>query len=350
MGSEESAKSLRRGEIVEGIVMGVRPDGILVNIGLKSEGIVPVQEMRSLSPGSANEIKVGDSLLTQVLETETEETPVILSLDKARNEQGWRILERCLGSGELIEARLLGLNRGGAMVDVEGVQGFVPLSHLTSINKNSLDGEIDAGQTLKLKVLEADRRERRVILSERLALQEWKLQQKERLIKELKQGDVRRGRVTGLSSFGAFVDLGGADGLIHISEMSWELVNAPEDVLKIGDEIDVYVLKVDLETKKIALSLRRLHPEPWDSVTERYHVGQLITGTVTNLANFGAFARIEGSIEGLIHISELSDKRIQHPREVVKEGEVLTLKILTIEPDRRRLGLSLKQAAEEIEI
>ena len=171
------------------------------------------------------------------------------------------------------------------------------------------------------------------------------------MIQELTEGETRRGRVTGVSSFGAFVDLGGADGLIHISELSWSPVNAPEDVVKVGDELDVFVLRVDAENKKIALSLRRLQAEPWETITKRFEVGDIVDATVTKLTNFGAFARVEGdegAVEGLIHISELSDRMVGHPREVVQEGDAVKLRILRIEPERRRLGLSLKQAVEEL--
>ena len=192
----------------------------------------------------------------------------------------------------------------------------------------------------------AHRSRNRAIFSERQAIQEWRDEQKARLIQELSEGEVRRGRVTGISSFGAFVDLGGADGLIHISELSWNLVNSPEEVVHLGDELDVYVLRVDAENKKIALSLRRLQPEPWETINERYDVGDIVDATVTKLTNFGAFARVEDSVEGLIHISELTPRMINHPREVVREGDAVRLKILRIEPERRRLGLSLKQAEE----
>ena len=169
------------------------------------------------------------------------------------------------------------------------------------------------------------------------------------MIQELTVGETRHGKVTGISSFGAFVDLGGADGLVHISELSWDSVNTPEDVVQVGDELDVYVLRVDAENKKIALSLRRLQPEPWETINERYQVGDIVEATVTKLTNFGAFARVEGSVEGLIHISELTSRMITHPREVVGEGDTIRLKILRIEPERRRLGLSLKEAQEEEE-
>ena len=165
-------------------------------------------------------------------------------------------------------------------------------------------------------------------------------------MEELQEGEVRSGRVSGIANFGAFVDLGGADGLIHISELSWDPVQSPDEVLHVGDILDVYVLKVDRDARRIALSLRRLQPTPWDTIADRYQEGQMVTGTVTRLTGFGAFARIEGSVEGLIHISELSDQRIQHPREVVQEGEVVTLKVLRVEPERRRLGLSLRQVED----
>jgi small subunit ribosomal protein S1 len=203
------------------------------------------------------------------------------------------------------------------------------------------------GKQFRLKVIEIDRRRNRLILSERAALHDWRNEQKERLLQELKEGEIRRGRVTGIRNFGIFVDLGGADGLVHISEVSWDRTKSPEEVVKVGDEVSIYVMKVNPETKKIALSLRRAQPEPWETIIDKYRVGQLVTGTITKLASFGAFARLEGPIEGLIHISELADRRIEHPKEVVKEGEVLTLKVLRIEPERRRLGLSLRQAQEE---
>jgi small subunit ribosomal protein S1 len=207
----------------------------------------------------------------------------------------------------------------------------------------------DVGKVLALKVLEVNRARNRAIFSERQALQELRDEQKARLIEELTVGETRHGKVTGISSFGAFVDLGGADGLVHISELSWDSVNKTEDVVQVGDELDVFVLRVDAENKKIALSLRRLQPEPWETINDRYQVGDVVDATVTKLTNFGAFARVEGSVEGLIHISELTSRIINHPREVVGEGDAIRLKILRIEPERRRLGLSLKEAQEEEE-
>ena len=381
--SFEPMKPLRRGDVVEGMVMRADPDGIFVNIGHKAEGVVPPGEMRSLARGEIENLKVGDDIMTLVVKAETAEHAAVLSIDRAIGEQGWRVLEKAMEAGDSITGVVLGFNRGGAIVESEGVQGFVPMSQLVSVSRAQIretqeprpaadagqdaqtageDGEEktgepeplppspDIGRELELKVLEVNRGRNRAIFSERQAIQHKREEQKARLIEELTEGEVRRGKVTGISSFGAFVDLGGADGLIHISELSWNQVSSPEEVVQIGAEVDVFVLRVDAENKKIALSLRRLQPEPWNSIEEQYSVGDIVPATVTKLTNFGAFARVEGSVgsvEGLIHISELSSRMISHPREVVREGDPVQLKILRIEPERRRLGLSLLQAQEE---
>lgn len=341
-------RSLRRGEVVEGLVMRVDPDGLLVSVGGKSEGFVPLREMRSLSPQM---VKVGDTILATVVRPEGEEGPAILSIDRAQGEKGWRLLETALAEGKKITARCIGYNRGGLVVDVEGVQAFVPLSQVAPVPKPP-QGEGDlaqrVGQSLHLKALEVERRKGRAILSERAAWQEEREAQKERLLQELREGEVRKGKVSGLSPFGAFVDLGGADGLIHISELSWTRVASPEEVLQVGQEVEVYVLKVDREHRRISLSLRRLLPQPWETASSRYQVGQLVQATITRLTTFGAFARLEDGIEGLIHISELSERPLTDPRQAVREGETVTVKVLRIEPERRRLSLSLRQAQAEL--
>jgi small subunit ribosomal protein S1 len=197
------------------------------------------------------------------------------------------------------------------------------------------------GTKMRLKVIEVDRGQNRLIFSERATMQESRRQSKERLLAELKEGTVCKGRVVNIRDFGAFVDLGGADGLIHISELSWRHISHPTEVVKVGDEIDVYVLHVDRERQRIGLSLRRLQPDPWDTIIDRYHVGQLVEGTITQIAKFGAFVRISDEIDGLVHISELSEERIPHPSEVVQKGDLRTLRIVRIDPDQRRIGLSL---------
>ncbi len=375
--SMEPVKPLVRGDVVEGIVMRSDGEGILVNIGHKAEGLVPPGEMRTVGRGEAEQPKVGDKLVSMVVKGETAESAVILSIDRAVGEVGWKILEKALESGEVVIGKILGFNRGGSIVEVEGIQGFIPMSQLMSISRDSFrefqqpvpkppaeeGAEEDAetseappeepaenphvGKDLELKVLEVNRERNRAILSERQAIQELREVRKTKLIEELREGERRRGKVTGISSFGAFVDIGGADGLVHISELSWTPVSSPQEVVKVGDEMDVYVLRVDAVNKKIALSLKRLQPEPWETINEQFNVGDVVDATVTKLTDFGAFARVKGSVEGLIHISELTSRMIQHPREVVREGDDVRLKVLRIEPERRRLGLSLVQAEGE---
>ena len=348
------SKVLRRGEIIDGRVMSRKAEGMLVDIGYKSEGFVPTKEMRSLGEAS-DELSVGDEIIAYVVNPEGNEGSSILSIDRARGEQGWRVLEKAMDNNESCKGVITGSNRGGAVVESEGVQGFVPLSQLVGparelyVPGGEPPKEGFIGMEVEFKIIELNRRRNRAIFSERAALQAWKQIQKMRLVQELTEGEIRKGRVAGISNFGAFVDLGGADGLIHISELSWEPVKSPDEIVTVGTEIDVFVLRVDRENLKIALSLRRLQPEPWDEIETKFSVGQTVTGTVTKLANFGAFARIDRGIEGLIHISELAHQVIKHPRDVVNEGDELELKIIRIEPERRRLGLSLKQTTDPSE-
>ena len=351
--SESSYTRLERGQVVDGVVMSVDKDGILVNVGQKTEGMVAMREMRSLSPEDAENIKTGDTITVVVVRPETEEGMAILSVDRARGEMGWRRLQEFGDNGTVVEAMVTGFNKGGAVVEAEGVQGFVPLSQLSQVGRPTGDGEINpqlpglVGKTLRLKVIEVNRKRNRAIFSERAASQEIRQQQKQVLMEELEEGSVRQGRISGITKFGAFVDLGGADGLIHISELSWQSVRSPEDVVKVGDVVDVYVIKIDKETKRIALSLKRTKPEPWTEIASKYVVGQVTQATITKLATFGAFARIDDTVEGLIHISELSDRIVQHPKEVVKEGDNVAVKIVRIDPERRRIGLSIKQVGQD---
>ncbi len=389
--SVDAMKPIRRGDVVEGVVMSVESDGLHVNFGHKSEGFVPTREMRTAKSNEDGLPKVGDSIVTVVIRTESGEQPAILSLDRAVGEKGWRLLAKYVETRESVKGRVLGFNRGGAIVEVEGVHGFVPASQLVSISRDrfrdqgddrreerrpepvapgaeageaaeSAEGadsseqvesqapepNTDIGRVLDLKVLEVNRSRNRAIFSERQYVEQIRNERKAKLIEELKEGEVRRGRVTGISSFGAFVDMGGADGLVHVSEMSWGQVDRPDQIVSQGQELDVYVLRVDPENKKIALSLKRLRPEPWKTIHEKLAVHDVVDATITKLTNFGAFARVEGSVEGLVHISELTDRVVQHPREVVREGDKVRLKVLRIEPERRRLGLSLKQADDDL--
>lgn len=347
--------STRRGEIMDGVVIRVDRDGALVDIGTKSEGVIPFREMRCLGSDGMDQLKVGDPVLAYVLDIENEQ--VVLSLDKAQGEKGWRFLQQCCTSGQLVEGKVIGHNRGGLLVNIQGVQGFVPLSQIVSAppappnTQASQDGEDTrlagmVGQPLQLKVLEINRQRNRVILSERAARPQIRQELRKALLKELREGEVRKGRVSGIRDFGVFVDLGGMDGLVPLSELSWDPGVGPRDVVKEGDEVEIVVMRVNQENGRVALSLRRANAQPWAAVADKYQVGQLVNGTVTKLATFGAFARLEGPVEGLIHISELADRRIASPQEVVRVGDQLILRIIKMEPERRRLGLSLRRAQE----
>lgn len=346
-------RTLKRGDIIEGVVVRIDKDEVLVDIGSKSEGVIPAHEMRDVHGNPTETLHVGDEIIAYVLQPENQEGHVVLSLNRAQMEKGWRVAQKKFEEGQIIEAEIIEFNKGGLIANIEGVRGFVPLSQIvdlrsSSATEESVEERLKAmkGRRMFLKVIEINRRRNRLILSERAAVQERRAIQKERLLAELKEGESRRGRVSSLCDFGAFIDLGGADGLVHLSELSWGQVSHPSQVLKVGQEVEVVVVGVDRDNKKIALSLKRLQPEPWSGVAERYQIGQIVTGYITKLASFGAFARIEDGVEGLIHISELSDERIAHPKGVVKEGDEVQLRIIRIDAARHRLGLSLKQAVE----
>ena len=347
----ENVATIRRGDIVKGVVVQKDREGLLVDIGAKTEGVVPAREMRTFSAEEAEALSLGDDVLVYVVQTDESEGQIYLSVDRAQGEKGWHILQQNFENGDVIEGEAVDYNKGGLLVNVEGIRGFVPMSQLATPvafdpsadpNRSPLADLI--GNHLKLKVIEINRRRNRLILSEKQVMRQQREELRQSLFAELDTGQVRKGRVTGIREFGAFVDIGGVDGLVHLSEFSWGQVEPPEKTLSIGDEVDVYVLRVDRENMKVALSFRRLYPEPWESIHEKYHVGQTVTATVTKVTTFGAFARLDPAIEGLVHISELSDGPVRHPSDVVSEGQELTLKILRIEPERRRLALSLKQA------
>jgi len=350
-------KKLKYGEIVPGTIVRIEPKEILIDIGAKSEGIVDPKEMEKMSADALKKLHVGDQVLAFILRPETRDGTVVLSLARAQLEHDWRDAEELLKSGQIVEVQVAGFNKGGLIVRVGKVRGFVPATQLegtfrkkseeTGEPTDELDLSAYVGKKIKLKVIELERERNRLILSERAAMREIRKAQKERLLAEIKEGDTLTGTVTSVADFGVFVDLGGVDGMIHLSEMSWTKIGRPSEVVQVGDRVQVQVLSIDRERERIALSLKRLQPEPWTTVEERYKIGQLVTGTITKLASFGAFARLEENIEGLIHISELADRRIQHPKEVVKEGDTLQLRVIRVDAARRRLGLSLKRASEE---
>jgi len=344
---------LQRGEVIEGTVARIDSDEVLVDIGQKSEGVISSREMAPLGENGA--LRVGQQVLVYIMQPESAEGHAVLSLKRARMEQSWRDAEAIMQADRVVEAPVVDFNKGGLIVEV-GVRGFVPISQISELRglaKGADSGDSPQvaerlgamrGRVLKLKIIELNRARNRLILSERLAMQEERAGRKEALMQELEPGQVRPGRVTSLASFGAFVDLGGADGLVHISQLSYSRVNHPSEVLNVGDEVNVYVLSIDPQTKKIALSLKKAQPDPWTLVEERYKVGDVVEGTITKLAKFGAFARIDDGIEGLIHLTELNDGSVDKPQDVVSEGQQVSLRVIAINSQRRRLGLSLRQA------
>ncbi|MCC6454358.1 MAG: S1 RNA-binding domain-containing protein [Caldilineaceae bacterium] len=340
------------GDIRTGIIVDKRPHEILVDIGYKSEGIVSGREIERLSDSFAS-LSIGDEVPVYVLR-EDKDGNLLLSISRAQAEKDWERAETLMASQHIFESCVAAYNRGGVIVKIGQVRGFVPASQLSADSQSQGEEQTDesddrwaqlVGMNLMLKVIDIDRKRNRLILSERLAVREWRRQQKEQLLDRLTEGDVYPGVISSIADFGAFVDLGGADGLIHLSELSWNRVNHPSEVVSVGDNVKVQILSVDQERRRIGLSLRRLQPQPWDVVNETYEVGQVVRGRITKLVNFGAFARLEkDGIEGLIHVSELTDRRITHPKEVVSEGEEYDLRIIRIDTDKRRMGLSLKQA------
>ena len=351
---EYGLTELKRGSMVNGTVLRISPAEILVDVGAKSEGIIAGEELEKVPPETLEDLQVGDTVSTYVVNPHDRNGNVVLALTRTQSARDWAEAEELHEKQDIFEGVVAGYNKGGLIVKVGKVRGFVPASQMVSAPRQGGEGDPGkrwasmVGQKLQLKVIELDRERNRLILSERAAMRQARKLQKEKLLAELKEGEVREGEVISLADFGAFVDLGGADGLVHLSELAWKPVSHPSEVVKIGQKVQVYVIKVDAEHKRVGLSLKRLAPDPWTSVESRYKVGQLIEGEITKMAKFGAFARIKGddAIEGLIHISELSDRRVAHPREVVKEGQVLTLRVIRIDAAKRRLGLSLKRVAQ----
>jgi small subunit ribosomal protein S1 len=349
---ENLMRVVRPGEIVKGVVARKRSGEILVDVGAKSEGMVDPRDLTNLSQDELAQIKVGDTIPVFVIsvENDQEEVHIVLSLSQARVEKDWEEAERLFAAGTTVESSVIGSNKGGLIVNFGQVRGFVPGSQLINAqmggaNKPDRWNQM-MGEKLLLKIIEVDRTRNRLILSERAAADEVR-KNKANLLHDLREGDVRTGKVTSLAEFGAFVDIGGVDGLIHLSELAWTRVSHPREVIKVGEEVQVHILSIDHDQQRVALSLKRLQPEPWSQVFDYYEINQIVDAVVTKLTNFGAFARIDDRIEGLIHISEISEKNITHPREALTEGQAVKVRIIHIDPDRRRMGLSMKQVEDK---
>jgi small subunit ribosomal protein S1 len=338
------------GEIRKGVVASISQSQILVSIGAKSEGVVSGRELDQLSAEEREVLQVGQEVHVYVVNPEDENGNVVLSFKRAQEQISWENVEKLIENEEVINSKITGFNKGGLIVAVEGLRGFVPSSQVSAMRRTQSTGDTPeqrwqkmVGQPISVRVIEVDRERHRLILSERAANVESRQSIKERVLEELEEGKVYTGRVTSLANFGAFINVNGADGLVHLSELSWDHIEHPREVLEVGQEVKVKVINIDREKKRIGLSVRVLQEDPWKTRMEKFSVGQLVEGVITRLTKFGAFARLEGDIEGLIHISEISEQRIEHPKEVLKEGDVKSLRVIRIDPEQHRIGLSLRK-------
>ncbi len=338
---ESTFPTINEGEVVNGTVVRVDKDEVLVDIGYKSEGVIPVSELsirRSVNP--ADEVSVGDEIAALVMTKEDAEGRLILSKKRARFEIAWKAIEQAHEQGEPVTGRVIEVVKGGLILDL-GVRGFLPASLVDIRRVQDLDEYM--GQELRCKVIELNRSRNNVVLSRRAVLEDERKEMRQAILDKLNPGDVVEGTISNIVDFGAFVDLDGMDGLIHISELSWSHVNHPSEVLEIGQKVDVKVLDIDRERQRISLGLKQTQTDPWQQVLESYNEGDVVSGKVTKVVTFGAFVEILPGVEGLVHISELAQHHVENPREVVSQGDTVNVRILEVDAERRRLSLSLKR-------
>ncbi|MGI6249929.1 MAG: 30S ribosomal protein S1 [Anaerolineaceae bacterium] len=342
----------KAGEIRDGMVASISEGQILVSVGAKSEGIITGKQYEEIPQEIRSNLNVGDAIPVYVVTPEDQNGNLILSFTRAVEEQSWIDAEALLQSEEPFESSIVGYNKGGLLVPLSTIRGFIPASQLSLSRRLTITGDTPeakykdfVGETVKVVVIEVDRERHRLILSERAASNETRDMIRDKIMEELQEGEVRNGRVTSLADFGAFVSIGGADGLVHLSEISWDHITHPSQALKVGDEVKVKVITIDKDRRRIGLSIRQLQGNPWYKHIADLKIGQLVEGEITRLTNFGAFAKLDlpGDLEGLIHISELSEKRVDHPKEILKAGEKVTLRIIKIDEESHRIGLSMRR-------
>jgi small subunit ribosomal protein S1 len=337
---QNSIRALAHGDIVDGVVVRVDPDEVLVDIGAKSEGIISNRELsaRGEQPVTLNS---GDQVKVYIIQPEDEHGNVVLSLRKARAEGIWQAVAEKESEGEILDAEVREQNKGGLIVNIMGLRGFLPSSQVARQFSGNLMELV--GTKIPVKILEVNRKRNRLIVSQRAAQDEDRARLREELFEKLKVGDVITGKVSGVTSYGAFVNLGGADGLIHISELSWDRINNVSDVLTVGDELSVKVIKLDPELSRISLSLRQMSQDPWDTIENQFPPGKAVPGIVTKTKKYGAFLQIADGVEGLLHISELSWDHVERTEDVLKVGEEVEVMVLSADKVRRRISLSLRQ-------
>lgn len=339
----------RRGEIREATILQIDEREIIVDLGAKQDGIVPSQDLERMDDIFREALEPGASVPVYVVNPRDQNDNLIVSINMGMQRYDWEKARELLKSQDPADVKVSGYNKGGVLVRWNRLEGFIPSSHLVSANmasdrKDAMNDLI--GSKLGVKVIEVDQDRRRLIFSEREAQKEWRAKRKAQLLAELSEGDVVEGTVTGLRDFGAFVNIGGADGLIHVSELAWHRVDHPRDILGVGDEIKVYVLSLDRQTNRIALSRKRLLSDPWDDAQLRYHEGQLVDGHVTNVVDFGAFVALDDGLEGLLHLSEMGDGSLKEPYSYVQKGDELSLRISHLEPEKRRVGFTQRWGTE----
>ena len=334
------------GDVVTGHVVRIDNDEVLVDIGYKSEGVIPVGELsirKSVDP--SDEVSLGEEVDALVLTKEDQDGRLILSKKRARFEKAWRRIEAAAESGEPVEGGVIEVVKGGLIIDL-GVRGFLPASLVDIRRVPNLDEYM--GQTIECKVIELNRSRNNVVLSRRAVLEEQRKEDRERILDRLQPGQIVEGTISNIVDFGAFVDLDGIDGLIHISELSWSHVNHPSEILSIGDTVSVKVLDIDRQRQRISLGLKQTQEDPWQRVVDTYNIGDELEGNVTKVVTFGAFVEILDGVEGLVHISELAQHHVDNPREIIQPGDPVRVKILEIDSERRRLSLSIKRVEGQV--
>jgi ribosomal protein S1 len=338
---EKSILNYQQGDIISGTVRKIEKSGILVDIGYKSDGYIPNMEFsQTIGETPSNTIKEGDEVQAYIVKLETKEGYTLLSRKRAEYETAWNLLGRIAKTKEQIEIQVTSNVEGGLVVDYKGIKGFIPASHVLKTAEEKLEGFLNT--TLSVVVIQVERKRRKVIFSHKLARIKPDKVDLDKVIDKIEVGEVYSGVVSSIKDFGAFVNIGGAEGLVHISELSWSRVNHPSEMLKVGDNVQVFVLGVDREHNKISLGMKQLQPDPWVNVMERFKIGQVVKGKITRLVSFGAFIQLEKDVEGLIHISELSYDHIEKAEEAVKPGQEVTAKIIKLLPDEQKIGLTLK--------